>query len=132
MRPFFDRDRHRKSPVSKRRTDRKSGTYKLLVLSSDAPITKLYGRPLPMPDDRQVRRLKLRELRVLLAVTQAGSMAKAAKQLAISQPAVSRAIADMEQTLGVPLFDRTAQGIEPTRYGRALLTRSVAVFDELT
>jgi DNA-binding transcriptional LysR family regulator len=85
-----------------------------------------------MSDDRRVQRLKLRELRVLLAVIQAGSMAKAARQLAISQPAVSRAIADMEQTLGVPLFDRTAQGIEPTRYGRALLKRGTAVFDELT
>ena len=84
-----------------------------------------------MSDDRQMRRLKLRELRILMAVIQAESMAKAARQLAISQPAVSRAIADMEHTLEVPLFDRTARGIEPTRYGRALFRRSVAVFDEL-
>jgi LysR family pca operon transcriptional activator len=84
-----------------------------------------------MSRDRRVRRLKLRELRVLLAAVEAGSMAKAAKQLAISQPAVSRAIDDMEGTLGVPLFDRTARGIEPTQYGRALLRRGIAVFDEL-
>ena len=84
-----------------------------------------------MSEDRQIRRLKLRELRILMAVIQAESMAKAARQLAISQPAVSRAIADMEHTLEVPLFDRTARGIEPTRYGRALFRRSVAVFDEL-
>ena len=84
-----------------------------------------------MPDDVHVHRLKLRELRILLVVTQAGSMAKAAKELAISQPAVSRAIADMEDTLGVPLFDRTSRGIEPTQYGHALLKRGVAVFDEL-
>jgi DNA-binding transcriptional LysR family regulator len=84
-----------------------------------------------MADDLQVRRLKLRELRILLAVIQAGSMAKAAKQLAISQPAISRAIADMEVTLGVPLFDRSSRGIEPTQYGNALCKRSVAVFDEL-
>ena len=84
-----------------------------------------------MPEDRLVNRLKLRELRVLLAVTQAGSMAKAAKQLAISQPAVSRAIADMELTLGVPLLDRGARGVEPTQYGHALLRRGVAIFDEL-
>ena len=84
-----------------------------------------------MSDDRQMRRLKLRELRILMAVIQAESMAKAARQLAISQPAVSRAIADMEHSLEVPLFDRTARGIEPTRYGRALFRRSVAVFDEL-
>ena len=86
---------------------------------------------MPEPDDMLMRRLKLRELRVLVAVTQAGSMAKAAKQLAISQPAVSRAISDMERTLGVPLFDRSVHGIEPTTYGRALLKRGVAIFDEL-
>jgi DNA-binding transcriptional LysR family regulator len=77
------------------------------------------------------RRLKLRELNVLLAVAQAGSMAKAGRDLAISQSAISRAIADMEHTLGVPLFDRTSQGIELTQYGRAILNRAVAVFDEL-
>jgi DNA-binding transcriptional LysR family regulator len=82
--------------------------------------------------DRRVRhRLTLRELNILLAVAQAGSMAKAAKELAISQPAVSKAISDMEHTLGVPLFDRSQQGVEPTQYGHALLKRGVAIFDEL-
>jgi DNA-binding transcriptional LysR family regulator len=84
-----------------------------------------------MQDDLTLHRLKLRELRILLAVTQAGSMAKAATQLAISQPAVSRAIADMEATLGVSLLNRSSQGVEPTPYGRALIKRGVAVFDEL-
>jgi DNA-binding transcriptional LysR family regulator len=84
-----------------------------------------------MHDDRVLHRLKLRELRVLLAVTEAGSMAKAATQLAISQPTVSRAIADMEASLGVSLLDRGPQGVEPTPYGRALINRGVAVFDEL-
>jgi DNA-binding transcriptional LysR family regulator len=82
-------------------------------------------------DHRVGRRLKLRELNILLAVADAGSMAKAATRLAISQPAVSRAIADMEHTLGVTLFDRSPQGVEPTPYGHALLKRGVAVFDEL-
>jgi len=84
-----------------------------------------------MKEDPVVQRLKLRELRILLAVTKAGSMAKAATQLAISQPAVSRAIADMETTLGVALLNRHQQGVEPTPYGRALIKRSVTVFDEL-
>jgi DNA-binding transcriptional LysR family regulator len=82
-------------------------------------------------DHRIGRRLKLRDLNILLAVADAGSMAKAAARLSISQPAVSRAIADMEHTLGVKLLDRSPQGIEPTQYGRALLKRSVAAFDEL-
>lgn len=82
-------------------------------------------------DDRIGRRLKLRDLHVLLAVVQAGSMAKAAKQLAISQPAVSKAITEMERLLGVPLLERGSQGVAPTHYGRALASRSLAVFDEL-
>ena len=81
--------------------------------------------------DRIGRRLKLRELHILLAVAERGSMAKAAHDLAISQPVVSKTIADLEHTLGVRLLDRSRQGIEPTPYGRALLRRSFAAFDEL-
>jgi hypothetical protein len=53
-----------------------------------------------MHGDHRVNRLKLHELQVLLAAAQAGSMAKAAAQLAMSEPAVSRSISDMERTLG--------------------------------
>ena len=81
--------------------------------------------------DRIGRRLKLRELHILLAVAERGSMAKAAHDLAVSQPVVSKTIADLEHTLGVRLLDRSRQGIEPTPYGRALLRRSFAAFDEL-
>src|SRR5262245_53689189 len=77
------------------------------------------------------RRLKPRDLHVFLAVVEKGNMAKAAEQLAISRPVVSKTIASLEHTLGVPLFDRTSHGVEPTLYGRALLKRSLAVFDEL-
>ena len=85
-----------------------------------------------MPWDAGVRRrLKLRDLEMLLAVAQWGSMAKAAIHLSVSQPAVSRAIADMEHALGVKLLDRLPQGVEPTLYGRALLKSAVAVFDDM-
>jgi DNA-binding transcriptional LysR family regulator len=77
------------------------------------------------------RRLRLRDLHVLLAAVQCGSMAKAARQLAVSQPAISKAIADLEHTLEVRLLDRGPQGIEPTLYGSALVRRGLAVFDEL-
>jgi len=82
-------------------------------------------------DERIGRRLKLRDLHILLAVVQAGSMAKAGTRLAVSQPAISKAIAEMEHALGVPLLDRSPQGVEPTRYGRAIIKRGAAVFDEL-
>jgi DNA-binding transcriptional LysR family regulator len=77
------------------------------------------------------RRLKLRDLYVFLTVVQHRSMAKAAQQLGVSQPAVSEVIADLEHALGVRLLDRTARGVQPTIYGGALLKRSVAAFDEL-
>jgi DNA-binding transcriptional LysR family regulator len=81
--------------------------------------------------DRVGSRLKLRDLHILLAVVQQGNMAKAAAQLAISQPAVSKAIADMEHTFGLRLLDRSRSGVEPTAYGRALVARGRAIFDEL-
>jgi DNA-binding transcriptional LysR family regulator len=85
-----------------------------------------------MPIDARIRRrLKLRDLDTLITVAQHGSMAKAAVQLSVSQPAVSKAMSEMEHTLGVRLLDRTAQGVEPTLYGRALLKWAQAVFDDV-
>ena len=77
------------------------------------------------------RQLKLRQLRILVEVGQRGSMVKAGEHLGISQPVVSKAIADLEHALGVRLLDRFPQGVEPTLYGRALIKRSAAVFDDL-
>ena len=81
--------------------------------------------------DRIGRRLKLRDLHLLMTVVQLGSMAKAAAELRVSQPAVSKGIADMEQTLGLRLLDRGRNGVEPTAYGRALVKRGLIIFDEL-
>jgi DNA-binding transcriptional LysR family regulator len=53
-------------------------------------------------DDRTRRRLKLRELDILMAVIQLGSMGKAAARLNMSQPTVSKAIADLEKTTVSP------------------------------
>lgn len=85
----------------------------------------------PMPADIVGLRLKLQHLRVAMAVAQWRSMGKAAKQLGVSQPVVSKAVADLEHLLGVRLFDRSPQGVEPTLYCRALLKRSVAIFDDV-
>jgi DNA-binding transcriptional LysR family regulator len=81
--------------------------------------------------DRIGRRIRLRDLHIVMAVTEAGSMAKAAQKLAISHPVVSKTISDLEQTLKVRLFDRTAQGVELTDYGQALLKCGVNVFEEM-
>jgi DNA-binding transcriptional LysR family regulator len=77
------------------------------------------------------RRLRFRDLHMFFTVVECGSMAKAAIELGLSQPAVSGVIADLEHTFGVPLFDRSNAGVEPTVYGQALLRRGLAAFDEL-
>ncbi len=81
--------------------------------------------------DRIGQRLSPRDLHVFLLVAAELNMAKAAERLAISRPVVSRTIADLERTLGVPLFDRLSRGSELTRYGVALANHAQAVFDEL-
>jgi DNA-binding transcriptional LysR family regulator len=81
--------------------------------------------------DRIGGRLKPRDLHIFLAVAEAGSMTKAAEQLAVSPPVVSKAIAGLEDTLGVRLLDRLPGGVELTPHGRALVRRGRVVFDEL-
>jgi DNA-binding transcriptional LysR family regulator len=81
--------------------------------------------------DRIGRRMRLNDLHVLMTVAQAGSMNKAAALLNTGQSVISRTIAELEHAVGVRLVDRTSQGVEPTKYGRALLEGGAAVFDDL-
>jgi DNA-binding transcriptional LysR family regulator len=81
--------------------------------------------------DRIGRKMKLHDLHVLMTVVQAGSMRKAATLLNTAQPAISRSIGELEDAIGVRLLDRTPHGVEPTRYGRALLHGGAAMFDDL-
>jgi DNA-binding transcriptional LysR family regulator len=82
-------------------------------------------------DARIGGRVRLRDLHILLAVAQCGTMAKAAAQLGVSQPAVSEAIAGLEHALNIRLLERGRRGVEPTVYGHALLKSGRAAFDEL-
>jgi DNA-binding transcriptional LysR family regulator len=82
-------------------------------------------------NERTKRRLKLRDLDILAVLIDAGTMGKAASRLNVSQPAVSKAVAELERALGVRLVDRGRRGITPTPYGLALQKRSVAIFNDL-
>jgi len=82
-------------------------------------------------ESRIGRRIRLRDLHILFAVAQFGSMAKAAAHLRVTQPAVSKAIGDLEAAVGARLLDRSPHGVEPTMYGQALLRSGLAAFDEL-
>jgi DNA-binding transcriptional LysR family regulator len=90
-----------------------------------------------MPDDpdqwalRIGRRLRMRDLEVFLAARRWGSMARAAQHLGITQPAVSKAVRDLEAALSVRLLDRSPQGVTATLYGEVLARRATGAFDEL-
>lgn len=88
-----------------------------------------------MPTDslihRLPRHLKMSELRVFVAVLEHRSFHKAAAVVHLTQPAVTKAIAGLEEMLGVKLFDRHAHGVEPTAHGLSFAPRAVAVFEEL-
>jgi len=77
------------------------------------------------------RRIKLRDLQIMFSVAELGSMAKAASHLSVTQPTVSQAIADLEDAVGVRLFDRSTQGVVLTIYGEILLKSGVEAFDAL-
>ena len=80
---------------------------------------------------RLPRHLKMGELRVFVAVLEHRSFRKAAVVLHLTQPAITKAIAGLESTLGVKLFDRLVNGVEPTVHGRSFAPRATAIFDEL-
>jgi DNA-binding transcriptional LysR family regulator len=81
--------------------------------------------------ERIARRISLRDLRIVGAVARSGSMGKAAKELAVSQPVISKAISDLEHALGLRLFDRSRYGVEATIYGQAFLKCGTVIFDDL-
>lgn len=84
-----------------------------------------------MQIERVRRRVRLRDLETLAAVVQAGGMRKAAVALNLSQPAVSKAIAELEDALGLKLLERGRRGVEPTTYGTALVRRAELLVDQL-
>jgi LysR family hydrogen peroxide-inducible transcriptional activator len=69
-------------------------------------------------------RLDPRQLRILLTVVRAGSFSAAARQLNMSQPAVSMLIAQLERAVGAQLVERGRQGATPTQAGRILTRRA--------
>lgn len=75
--------------------------------------------------------MDLRQLTALVTIADAGSVTRAARMLHLVQPAVTRQIRSLEEELGVPLFDRTRQGMVPTAAGEALIERTRRALHEL-
>ncbi|KGJ02336.1 transcriptional regulator, LysR family [Paracoccus halophilus] len=82
--------------------------------------------------DRALTRLKLRQLRLLIAVGQHGNIVNAARDLGISQPAATKMIQDLELDFEVELFERTNRGVIPTVFGEALIRHGKLIFAQVS
>lgn len=74
----------------------------------------------------------LSQYRIFYAVAKTGNISKAARELYISQPAISKSISKLEDTLGTTLFTRNSRGVQLTEEGQVLFTHTRAAFEELT
>lgn len=85
----------------------------------------------PAFEHQVTSRLKLRHLRLIVALDDHRKLNRAATELGLTQPAASKMLSEVEKTVGVPLFERLPRGIEPTRYGEALIRRTRLMLSEL-
>ena len=76
--------------------------------------------------------MKFHHLRDAIAVADSGGIRSAARALGLTQPALTKSIKQLEDDLGVPLFERSARGAALTRYGEAFLIRARAAAQELS
>ena len=73
------------------------------------------------PDRPLATRLKLRQLALIVAIAERRSLRQAANDVAITQPAATKLLRDLEDAVGLTLFTRHAWGMAPTAYGEALV-----------
>ena len=73
----------------------------------------------------------LRQWRLFLAVAETGSVAAAARQVSLTQPAVSLGLGQLEERLGERLFDRIGRGLHLNRAGQRLLPEARALLDQV-
>ncbi|PXW28704.1 LysR family transcriptional regulator [Paraburkholderia caballeronis] len=76
-------------------------------------------------------RLRVRQLMLLMQIEQHGSITRAAEHMSSSQPAVTQALAELEDLFGTPLFDRSARGMTPTPLGRLVLMCARGIAEDL-
>ncbi|MDQ8035107.1 LysR family transcriptional regulator [Bordetella genomosp. 1] len=78
-----------------------------------------------------LRRLKHRHLELLLAIARHGSLTRVAAQAGVSQPAATKALLEIEDIFGAPLFLRTGRGLQPTPLGELAISRARRMLNDL-
>lgn len=79
-----------------------------------------------------VSRLRIRQLKLLIAIDELGTLHRAAEHVAISQPGASKALHEVETTFGMPLFTRNAQGLHANDLGRCVIRYARLIHSDLT
>ncbi|HSV78254.1 MAG TPA: LysR substrate-binding domain-containing protein [Ramlibacter sp.] len=74
--------------------------------------------------------MKLNQLKMALAVADKGSVRGAARDLAVSQSALTQSLGELERELGAPLFERRVRGMSPTPVGQIFLRRAAVITSE--
>src|SRR5579871_5715562 len=77
------------------------------------------------------RKFRLRHVELIAELHDCGSILKAARRLSLTQPTVTKALRDVESTLGVKLFERSNRGLEPTAYGEIFARHAKIVLAQL-
>ncbi len=77
------------------------------------------------------QRLRLRNLQMLLSLAETGNMSQSAALLNTTQPGLSKWLKDLEDDIGLPLFERQARGLQPTPYGESLIEHARCIAAQL-
>lgn len=98
-----------------------------------------HSEPSPLGQDgsaehaaaRIISRMKMRHLEMLKRVGQHGSLTQVAREAGITQPAVTKTLAEIESLFGAPLFVRSGRGLAPTEMGRLAMLKANHMLHEL-
>ena len=94
-------------------------------------IANLWLSPMKTESTYLAARLRFRHLQLIIELKRSGSLRAAAQKLNLTQPALSKALAEIESAFGFPLFTRNARGLIPTAQGEVAVRGSTLLLQEL-
>jgi DNA-binding transcriptional LysR family regulator len=95
------------------------------------PSPKQFAKRHMIRSIKGLHRASIRQLQMIISVAECGTMVGAAERVNLTQPAVTKAVRELEHDLGVKLFERSNRGVTPTVYGEVLVRRARMVMSQL-
>ena len=75
--------------------------------------------------------MNIEQMKYVIEIAKEGSISKAAKKLHLSASAISQSIAQLEEELAIPIFERSQKGMEPTKEGRLIISKSFEIVQKV-